>query len=93
MGPKNSNKPTPTAVVHHLANPLALHSQGLHLGEVVVVGHNIGDDGLLIRVVHADICRGNDNMHDKSQTEMALTAPCFPNLQTSTEGLASAPLC
>ncbi len=42
--------------VGHLSNSLPFHLQRLHLGEVVVVGHHIGDDGLLIRVVHTDVC-------------------------------------
>lgn len=39
----------------HLPDSFALHLQGLHLREVVVVGHHVGDDRLLIRMVHADV--------------------------------------
>lgn len=40
----------------HLSNSFSFNSQGLHLWEVVVVSHHISDNGLLIRVVHTDIC-------------------------------------
>lgn len=40
----------------YLADTLALHCQHLHLGEVVVKRHHIGDDGFLIRVFRKDIC-------------------------------------
>lgn len=40
----------------HLSNPLPFHLQSLHLGEVVIVRDHVGDDGLLIRVVHTDVC-------------------------------------
>ncbi len=43
--------------VCYLANPLALHNKSLHLGEVVVVGDYIGDDGLFIWVLCVHICR------------------------------------
>ena len=32
----------------HLGDPLALHGLLLQLGKVVVVGHDVGDDGLLV---------------------------------------------
>lgn len=42
--------------VSHLPNTFAFHFQRLHLGEVVIVSDNVGDDGLFIRMVDADIC-------------------------------------
>ena len=39
-----------------LADTLTGHGLGLHLGEVMVVGDHIGDDGLLVRMVHNNIC-------------------------------------
>ena len=39
----------------HLADPLSLHGQSLHLGEVVVVGGHVRYDGLLIWLVHVHI--------------------------------------
>lgn len=42
----------------YLADALALHRQHLHLGEVVVKGHHVGDDGFLIGVFCEDICKG-----------------------------------
>ena len=42
--------------VQYLSDAFSLHLQGLHLREVVVVGHHVGDDGLLIRVVHTNVC-------------------------------------
>lgn len=42
----------------YLANPLSLHNKSFHLGEVVVVGDHIGDDGLLIGVLCVYICQG-----------------------------------
>ena len=44
--------------VRYLADPLALHYEGLHLREVVVVGNHVGDDGLLIRVLRVHIWTG-----------------------------------
>ena len=41
--------------ISYLANTLALHGVSLHLGEVVIVGHYIGDDGFLIRVLNVHI--------------------------------------
>ena len=38
-----------------LADPLSLHGQSLHLGEVVIVGSHICYDGLLIWLVHIHI--------------------------------------
>lgn len=35
----------------HLSDPLALDSELLHLGEVVVKSHHVRDDGLLIWVL------------------------------------------
>ena len=43
----------------YLAYSLALHNEGLHLGEVVVVGDHVGDDGLLIGVLSVDVCMGH----------------------------------
>lgn len=42
----------------YLANPLALHNKSLHLGEVVIVGYHIGDDGLFVWVLCVHICTG-----------------------------------
>lgn len=47
----------------HLANPLALHDKSLHLGEVVVIGDHVRDDGLLVWVFCVHICRGGDRKH------------------------------
>ncbi|KAL0621254.1 LOW QUALITY PROTEIN: Zinc finger protein [Plecturocebus cupreus] len=40
----------------HLSNSFSFNSQSLHLREVVVISHHVSDYGLLIRVVHADVC-------------------------------------
>ena len=37
----------------YLSDAFPLHLQGLHLGEVVVVRDHVGDDRLLVGVVHA----------------------------------------
>ena len=41
----------------YLSHSLALYSKGFHLGEVMVVGHNIGYYRLLIWVLCIHICR------------------------------------
>lgn len=47
----------------HLSNSFSFNSQGLHLREVVVIGHHVSDDGFLVRVVHTDICnRGEESL-------------------------------
>lgn len=43
-------------VICYLANPLALHNKSLHLGEVVVIGDHISDDGLFVWVLCVYIC-------------------------------------
>lgn len=42
-------------VSSYLPDPLPLHSQGLHLGEIVVERDHIGNDGLLIWGLHVHI--------------------------------------
>jgi len=39
----------------HLSHSSALHRISLHLGEVMVVGNHIGNDGLLIGVFNVHI--------------------------------------
>ena len=46
----------------YLANSPALHRLLLHLGKVVVIGDNVSDDRFLIRVLHAHICMGNNQI-------------------------------
>lgn len=40
----------------YLSNSFPFNSQGLHLREVMVVSYHVSDNGLLIRMVHTDIC-------------------------------------
>lgn len=35
----------------HLADPLSFYNESLHLGEIMVVGDHVGDDGLFIWVL------------------------------------------
>ena len=39
----------------YLSNPFPLHSQSLHLGEIMVERDHIGDNGLLIWSLHVHI--------------------------------------
>ena len=39
----------------NLANSFALHCQSFHLGEVMVVGCHVGNDGLFIRLVNINV--------------------------------------
>lgn len=41
----------------NLADSFALYCQGLHLGEVMVVGRHIGNDGLFIRLININVWR------------------------------------
>ena len=56
----------------YLSDAFPLHLQGLHLGEVVVVRDHVGDDRLLVRVVHADVCT-----HDLMYISTASTTAVF----------------
>ena len=47
--------PTPFLGPMYLSNPFPLHSQSLHLGEIMVERDHIGDDGLLIGSLHVHI--------------------------------------
>ena len=47
--------PTPFLGSVYLSNPFPLHSQSLHLGEIMVERDHIGDDGFLIRSLHVHI--------------------------------------
>ncbi len=48
-----------------LSDTFALHLQSFHLGEVVIIRHHVGDDRLLIGMVHADICSTKNNMWER----------------------------
>lgn len=43
-----------------LSDAFALHLQSLHLREVVIIGHHVGDHRLFIGLVHADVCTTNN---------------------------------
>lgn len=46
----------------NLANSFALHCQGFHLGEVMIVSCHIGNYRLFIRLIHIDILKKKNNM-------------------------------
>lgn len=57
----------------YLANPLALHNKSLHLGEIMVVGDNIGDDGLFVWILCVHICtRGRSETESGVNTSLTL---------------------
>ena len=53
------NQHSDAVFVYYLSDTFALDSFSLHLGEVMVEGDNIGDDGFLIWELHIDICKEN----------------------------------
>lgn len=59
---KQGTKVTPCGSALYLANALALYREHLHLGEVVVKRHHVGDNGFLIGVFCEDICKGKGCM-------------------------------
>lgn len=74
----------------YLADTLALHRQHLHLGEVVVKCHHVGNNGFLIRVFCEDICKGERMLSGPNwKPEMSGSGVCLPvsHVEISTIGI------